>query len=99
MNAPAFDEHGYPTEATEEAIAKWPFDDPPGFLAYVNIAWNHHYGRIWQDGNILKLATGGWSGNESIISAMQNNIVLWSMLWQSSHRGGLTALRLPKVTV
>ena len=42
------------------------------------------------------MATGGWSGNESIISSLQDNIMFWSMYWESSHRGGLFIFRIPK---
>jgi len=35
-----------------------------------------------------ELHTGGWSGNEEIIRAMQDNRVWWGMFWESSRRGG-----------
>ena len=43
------------------------------------------------------MATGGWSGNESIIYAMRENYVLWATLWESSHRGGLEVFDVSKV--
>ena len=92
---PAFDADGYPTEETELAIKAWDFRDVPGWLAYIREAWNHHYGRMWEESGMLKLATGGWSGNESITHAMRENYVIWAMLWESSHRGGLEVLRMP----
>ena len=36
----------------------------------------------------LYISTGGWSGNEDLIGAMQNNAMLWIMTWVSSRRGG-----------
>lgn len=33
-------------------------------------------------------STGGWSGNESIIGAMQKNRMVWNFLWEQSRRGG-----------
>jgi hypothetical protein len=34
------------------------------------------------------LHTGGWSGHESIINALQKNELFWFLCWKSSHRGG-----------
>jgi hypothetical protein len=96
---PTFDADGYPTEETELAIKAWDFRDVPGWLAYIREAWNHHYGRMWEEGGMLKMATGGWSGNESITHAMRENHVLWALLWESSHRGGLEVLRMPNAEV
>lgn len=93
---PAFDADGYPTDETELAIKTWDYRDVNGWLKYIREAWNQHYGRIWEENGMLKMATGGWSGNESIASAMRENRVLWALLWESSHRGGLLVLRMPK---
>lgn len=38
--------------------------------------------------DILELHTGGWSGNEDIINAMERNGFLWGFLWWKSERGG-----------
>lgn len=92
---PSFDADGYPTDETESAIREWDFRDVDGWLAYIREAWNHHYGRIWEENGTLKMATGGWSGNESITHAMRENFVLWALMWESSHRGGLVVLRMP----
>ena len=92
---PAFDADGYPSEETELAIKSWDFRDVNGWLTYIRQAWNQHYGRMWEEGGMLKLATGGWSGNEAITHSMRDNYILWAMLWESSHRGGLEVLRMP----
>lgn len=91
---PTFDADGYPTDETESAIRTWDFRDAADWLEYVSESWNQDYGRLWHQDGKLHLATGGWSGNESIVRAMRKNYILWSMLWESSHRGGLEVLRL-----
>ena len=73
--------------------------DAAGWLAYIREAWNHQYGRMWQEKGLLKLATGGWSGNEAITHAMKQNYVLWALMWESSHRGGLEVLRMPNILI
>ena len=90
----------YPDEKELEQIEKWDFEKQPvqDFLAEIKRLWH------WSDTffelergykNILgkpcwklRLHTGGWSGNESIIEAMQKNFVFWTMAWESSRRGG-----------
>jgi len=92
---PSFDKDGYPTEETQLEIARWHYSDLDGWLDYIREAWNHDYGRIWVEAGMLRLATGGWSGNESIIRAMREHFILWHSVWESSHRGGLTVLKIP----
>lgn len=95
--APTFDADGYPTEETERLIAKWNANDAIGWIEFIKSAWNKHYGKVVFDhDNSIVLITGGWSGNEYIVRSMKDNRVLWSMLWESSHRGGLEVLRLPE---
>jgi hypothetical protein len=90
---PLFDKDGYPAEETLEAIRKWPFADRDGFWKFVEGAWSDygHVKSIGEDpGNLdhLELVTGGWSGNESIIAAIERNQMIYSMCWQKSERGG-----------
>ena len=79
-----------------EAIREWPVPWT-GLLDFVQSAWRHDYGRIWvpKEG-FLNLATGGWSANEAIASALRDNRAFWAVYWDSSHRGGLDVLRMPK---
>ncbi len=55
-------------------------------------AWDHDMGK-WveedtEEGVLCKLATGGWSHNEEVISALYANHVFWGMCWVKSERGG-----------
>jgi len=47
------------------------------------------------DKYVLGISTGGWSGNESIISAMQDNI-LWMVNFLNHRVGGHYEFKLPK---
>jgi hypothetical protein len=80
----------YPTDDELLKIQNWPADDLDGLINYLrndNI-WHPTYGFSNFDGTRWILTTGGWSGNEEIIGAMQNNDMWWMMHWQSSERGG-----------
>lgn len=45
---------------------------------------------IWPEKMVKRwyISTGGWSGNEDIIRAMQEADWLWSLNWVQSRRGG-----------
>lgn len=45
------------------------------------------------DGLTYHLVTGGWSGCEDIIDAIDGTL-LWATCWESSHRGGLHVLKV-----
>lgn len=65
--------------------------------------WDEHYGR-WDEEDSMDsygrnvrtytLATGGWSENEDIIEAMQQNRFLWMTCWYQSTRGGLHVFKV-----
>jgi hypothetical protein len=86
-----FDEYGYPTEETLEKIAKLsPLDESiDEIVEYLIRVWHWHEDMIKWDkkhGN-LQLHTGGWSGNESVISALEKSL-FWMLYWYKSIRGG-----------
>lgn len=93
MNSPTFDADGCPTEETLAAIRAWPHTDHPGLMRFVQESVEG-YGRLWREGDSIKLATGGWSGNESIVQALHENAVFMAACWESSHKGGLTVYKV-----
>ena len=101
-DSPTFDGDGYPTEETLMAIRKWP-EDWNSLLEYVREAWTYK-DRItnvdsteeYHPGDFWYLSTGGWSGNEDIIGALQANAMFWICCWWSSRRGGHFEFIVPK---
>jgi hypothetical protein len=100
MSAPEepeeIDDDGYPSDAALERIAQWPHTDFAGLIAYVRTLWWGPPNYWEQDGRALSISTAGWSGNESIIGALQRNTMFWLMCWQSSRRGGHYEFQLPE---
>lgn len=84
------DADGYPTEAALQRVREWPAEDLHGLARWLVEVWWYgpRYVRLMADGSV-ELVTGGWSGNEDVIAAMRDNVVLWSLCWQRSERGGL----------
>ena len=82
----------YPTKEELKKIREWPViinvPDFNKFMDFVHGIWHYVFGYWQQEGNIYHISTAGWSGNEDIIAAMQDNFVLWSMYWCQSQRGG-----------
>ena len=102
-------EDGYPTEATLERIKQWAIADGiNALLDYVTVAFRLQLGSATNslseaerevayadpDHRYLRLATGGWSGCEDVISAFQQNEnYLYALTWQFSAAGGLHIFR------
>lgn len=87
------DDDGYPTEELLEYIKNYKinsFGNALIILELVKDVWWSKNMLVWEEdgGDTLHMATGGWSGNESLIYAMQENYILWHLLWHSSTRGG-----------
>lgn len=108
MNEPTFDKDGYPTDETLLAIARWEINDAQDAIAvmeFVSKAWNYPeywtVERHWEDDLGHKKAryvfsTVGWSGNESLVSAMEENAMLQILGPWSWRRGGHYEYRLPE---
>jgi hypothetical protein len=108
MDAPTFDVDGYPTDDTIQALEAWPYQDIRGALDFVAAAWHwpdfathdlsaHEAGVLRADPGerFLRLATGGWSGNESLIAALETNRMIHAMSWRLSAVGGLHIYEYP----
>lgn len=98
----------YPSANELRKIRDWAFDQPDSFLMFMNYVRSVGYywsvGQYWplqnpfgwfHRGRTYRIATGGWSGNECIISSMKDNWIFWSVCWQSSRRGGWHVFKLP----
>jgi hypothetical protein len=69
-------------------------------MEYVKGLWMYADANYWTDKGVAphslrsydrrsySISTGGWSGNEDIIQAMESNIMFWATCWVSSKRGG-----------
>lgn len=90
------DDDGYPEESELKQIAEWPWQDISGLLAFVQPRWSYP-DRWWTVGDVLNLSTGGWSGNEDLVRAMQQNVMFWYICWISSRRGGHYEFDLSRV--
>ena len=97
------DEDGYPTNQALDLIEIWHWTDVDGWFkfieelwAYKSFGWTEVIGGIddWANQKLsdttkrFHISTAGWSGNESIIRAMEKNWMLWYMHWVESRRGG-----------
>lgn len=100
MNEDFLDEDGYPTDAALDHIKNWPwqksytelFETIKELWAYADWGWSEGWeDHPWREGEKIycyHISTAGWSGNESIIRAMQENAMFWCMCWIQSRRGG-----------
>ena len=88
----------YPEEHELKKIAEWDYKDFPGLMGYVKERWKYADCGYWKRGRkYYRISTGGWSGNESIISALIQNRMFWAMCWVSSERGGHYVFEIRKV--
>ena len=96
------DRDGYPTDEELSRIAKWPAEDPFGWFEFIKSCWwAADWGWTEFDGKddeqacrVFQLSTGGWSGNEDILSTMKTHCILWSLSWQEHRRGGHYTFRV-----
>ena len=85
------DNDGYPTDEELEKVKTWDVykQGTMSLIRYLEHLW-HWSDRCFKyelDGT-LELHTGGWSGNEFIILALQENTYFFTLFWQKTERGG-----------
>jgi hypothetical protein len=94
---PAFDRDGYPAEETLEIIKQWDMNPSTmkDLMAFIASAWH------WDDmaretsPGLWVFATGGWSGNESLISALKQSQAWHILFWDSLYLpGGLLVIAI-----
>lgn len=83
------DTNGYLTEKTIDLIKGWSIRQGYDSLLENIRPLFSAYGRCERrsDGT-WEVTTGGWIGNEEIVSALENNYAFWAICWQLSKRGG-----------
>jgi len=94
------DHDGYPTDDELLAIREYDVIHQPvmGLVDLIGACWNWGIREGWlnKKRTRLYLATGGWSGNEEIIEALQDNLMFWSCCWYMSKSGGAFWFHLDK---
>lgn len=110
LTEPTFDADGYPTEETLDAIRHWPVNDLRAFEAvmdFVGRAWRYpdYWGKTPHATDpeaptrrFLRYAfsTGGWSGNESLVGAIEANAIVQNIGAWAWRRGGHYEYRFPE---
>lgn len=81
------DTHGYPTERGLDMVRFFEGNLNEMYQLLKMLWW--HNKSVEYDGETLCLATLGWSGNEDIIQALQENkFFFWVKYWHLSKKGG-----------
>ena len=84
------EEYEYPSEKELVKISNWNVTDPEGLFKYIQERWYYpNYVTISDNGEKWEFITGGWSGNEELINALRQNIILWMKHWYSSTASGV----------
>ena len=96
MKSPEFNKDGYPTNNTLDIVKNWKIrnqQDYDNLIEFLKNGWTYpeYFGNIVIDedhGECICISTAGWSGNESFISALEENCMFWAIGWVESRRGG-----------
>lgn len=93
------DKDGYPDEAELKLIQEWDIlkfsSSIKTLMDFIEDRWQWPDRGFIRNKNKIELHTGGWSGNESLIGALQDNTMFWTMCWMKSERGGHYWFEIP----
>ena len=92
----------YPSEKELKTIKEWDVLKKPvaDLLEFIkSIWWTPDWGFKLKGKEVLRLElhTGGWSGNEDIIRALQDNLMFFTLYWQKTYRGGHYYFEIRKI--
>lgn len=106
------DEDGYPTDFALERIRSWEYTEGWNELfEFIKPLWAYSDMEWWSEEhdvttiecgekvaveNVFYISTVGWSGNESIIRALESNKLFWWDCWYQHRRGGHYIFRVRK---
>lgn len=100
-----FDVDIYPSDYCLDLIKDWHWTDQKAWFEFIRDVWDLSGG--WSEQEVHEhpqkptcrytISTGGWSGNESIIKAMEMAPMLWYLTWVQSNRGGLYIFELREI--
>jgi hypothetical protein len=104
MTEELIDQDGYPTAVALEILDNF-VGSPRQMIEYIASIW-WPSGAKFDQITVVKnyrdedeyewyIATGGWSGNEEIITHLEDTF-FWSRFWEMSRRGGGFSFRIPK---
>ena len=88
----------YPTDYALELVSDFP-GTPRDLVEFIRDSlWYYHdfvsVKAPWRGNIEVKFVTGGWSGNESVLTALSESFFHFRF-WESSHRGGLHMYSIP----
>jgi len=101
------DDDGYPTEGSLLLIKWWQwwggYEELMGNVTALIHCGTFEVIPVFKEGSDTELdglkytiTTGGWSGVEALIGALQCNTMFWANCWQMSKRGGYHEFYIPK---
>lgn len=102
----SLDENGFPSEQSVQRIQAWR-GSPADLLLAVKVVWGGIAGGDWVEEEVrheifhdsqvrrYSLHTGGVSGKEALITALQNNAMFWLVTWARSRPNGHYIFELP----